>query len=432
MGRKPLQPSSKRARSPVFRAEPETIEVDESGFGETLLTWETPDVAAVEIRVGSSKGKLLGAGGAAGRVQTGRWVNESTRFYLLDPLTGETLAQTGVRTRFQNEPDLQMTELEHKMRQDWNERARDNALYYVATGQSDWSEEEFFRSGRQTVEEFISSDMINICRGRDPKQLKVLEIGCGVGRVTRALAEVFGEVCGVDVSSVMVRKGREYLGSCENVSFFVNNGSDLRVLGDRRFDFALSLLTFQHIPSKAVIENYIAETSRVLRPGALFKFEVQGYGPLRNRGDDTWLGVALTPDEVTAMADSCGFQHRHSYSVGSQYSVHWLFKKGPAALRADPNPAQRCDSRHYRTVLSWDAPAVEQVEVRMGSEAGEACAQGGSLDSQEIECRGREALECYLVDASTNQVLTTLVVQSGRGFWSIPSWIQAQLKAVRR
>ena len=239
-------------------------------------------------------------------------------------------------------------------------------------------------------------------------------------------------VCGVDVSSVMVKKGREYLGSRENVSLFVNNGSDLRVLGDRRFDFALSLLTFQHIPSKAVIENYICETSRVLRPGALFKIEVQGYGPLQTRRDDTWLGVALTPEEVTAMADSCGFQHRHSYNVGSQYSVHWLFKKGPAALRADPNPAERCGSGRYRTVLSWDAPAVEQVEVRMGSEEGETWARGGSLESKEIESQGTKALECYLVDASKNQVLTTLVIQSGRGLWSRASWIQAQLKAAKR
>ena len=45
------QPSSKMAHPPVFRAEPEMIEVDESGLGETSLTWETPDVAVVEIRV---------------------------------------------------------------------------------------------------------------------------------------------------------------------------------------------------------------------------------------------------------------------------------------------------------------------------------------------------------------------------------------------
>ena len=392
-------------------------------------------MSVVEIRVGSPQGQLFGTGGASGRIQTGRWVDENTRFYLLDPRTGQRLAETGVRTRparLHNETELETLELENKMRRDWDERARDNALHYVATGQPDWSEDEFFRSGRQTVEEFVLSDMINICRGRDPKQLKVLQIGCGVGRVTRALAEVFGEVCGVDVSSVMAKKGREYLSSCENVSLFVNNGRDLGVLGNRRFDFALSLLTFQHIPSKAIIESYIAETSRVLRPGALFKFEVQGFSPLQNCGDDTWLGVALTPKEVAAIADSCGLQHRHCHGGGSQYSVHWLFKKGPAALRADPNPAERCGSKRYRTVLSWDAPGVEHVEVRMGSKEGQLLADWISLGSKEIEFRATKALECYLVDPSKNQVLATTVIQRGRGFWSAASWIRAQLKASMR
>ena len=42
------------------------------------------------------------------------------------------------------------------------------------------------------------------------------------------------------------------------------------------FDFAFSTIVFQHIPSRDVIENYVREVHRLLRPGALFKFQVQG------------------------------------------------------------------------------------------------------------------------------------------------------------
>ena len=75
------------------------------------------------------------------------------------------------------------------MRRDWDERARENARYYVNTEQTDWTDDEFFASGERTVAEEILTDMINICQGKDPKQMRVLEIGCGAGRVTRALAE---------------------------------------------------------------------------------------------------------------------------------------------------------------------------------------------------------------------------------------------------
>ena len=78
--------------------------------------------------------------------------------------------------------------IEAKMRQEWDERARDNARYYVATHQDKWTDEEFFASGEEEVRNQILNDMINICGGKDPKQMTVLEIGCGAGRVTRALA----------------------------------------------------------------------------------------------------------------------------------------------------------------------------------------------------------------------------------------------------
>src|SRR5207248_3103852 len=103
-----------------------------------------------------------------------------------------------------------------KMRRDWDARARENARYYVKTGKEQWTDDEFFRSGEQTVREEILTDMINICQGKDPKQMCVLEIGCGAGRITRALASLFGEVHGVDVSGEMISKARVALADRPN------------------------------------------------------------------------------------------------------------------------------------------------------------------------------------------------------------------------
>src|ERR1035438_1135786 len=89
-----------------------------------------------------------------------------------------------------------------RMRRDWDQRARENARYYVATGQKEWSDEEFFEAGEQELRDHILNDLGNICQGKDPKAMKVLEIGCGAGRVTRALARYFGEVYAVDISQI--------------------------------------------------------------------------------------------------------------------------------------------------------------------------------------------------------------------------------------
>ena len=80
-----------------------------------------------------------------------------------------------------------------KMRRDWDQRARENARYYVDAGQDRRSDQEFYESGQVTLEEDILNDLANICPGMDPKDMRVLEIGCGAGRVTRALAGLFGQ-----------------------------------------------------------------------------------------------------------------------------------------------------------------------------------------------------------------------------------------------
>src|SRR5215472_13540517 len=119
---------------------------------------------------------------------------------------------------------LQITRHVSKMRRDWDRRARENARYFVVTGQSEWSDEEFFESGRETMREVILCDLENICQGRDPKSMRVLEIGCGAGRVTRALAQFFGEVWAVDISSEMVRQARRAVAGFPNARVLHNNG----------------------------------------------------------------------------------------------------------------------------------------------------------------------------------------------------------------
>jgi SAM-dependent methyltransferase len=223
---------------------------------------------------------------------------------------------------------MDLESLLERMRREWDERARENALYYVHTGKSDWTDDEFFASGRQSLEQEILTDMVNICQGDDPKQMRVLEIGCGAGRVTRALAELFGEVHGIDVSGEMVARAGAALNGIHHAHVYQNNGMDLSVLpAGLDFDFAFSSIVFQHIPSRDIIENYVREVNRVLKPGRLFKFQVQGYATLTTSPSDTWLGAPFSDAEVVAMAERCGFEPRYRHGAGEQYFWLWYFKK---------------------------------------------------------------------------------------------------------
>ncbi len=217
------------------------------------------------------------------------------------------------------------------MRKDWDQRARENARYYVANGREQWTDEEYFRSGESNVEQQILNDISNVCQGKDPRQMRVLEIGCGTGRMTRTLAKVFGEVYAVDISGEMVRQARIALRDFPNAHVFQNSGNDLsavrEALGGAPLDFAFSFIVFQHIPSREVIENYVREVHALLRPGALFKFQVQGEpgdGDVMN----SWFGVPYTEKQARDLAERNGFEMRYQDGVDGQYYWLWFFKSG--------------------------------------------------------------------------------------------------------
>jgi cyclopropane fatty-acyl-phospholipid synthase-like methyltransferase len=224
-----------------------------------------------------------------------------------------------------------------QMRRDWDQRAKENARHYVVTGQQSWSDEEFFESGELTMKEDILNDLENICQGKDPKQMTVLEIGCGAGRVTRAFARFFGAVHAFDISPEMVKQARRAVAEFPNAHVHCNNGKDLRALtgGFTRwlgrdpavaFDFAFSTMVFQHIPSRSIVENYVREVYKLLRPGALFKFQVQGSPGVDLRKNDSWVGASFNESEARQMATRCGFEMRYQAGLGDQYYWLWFFK----------------------------------------------------------------------------------------------------------
>ncbi len=149
----------------------------------------------------------------------------------------------------------------------WDKCAKDNAFYYIATDKARWEIDEFFASGREGVTKLMKDIKVS---GR------MLEIGCGVGRTTRAFADMFDEVIGVDISSEMIKMARELNKDKPNIYFSVNNGADLSEFPNKHFDFVFSYLVFQHIPSKQIIQSYLNEIARVLKSDEKFKFQVNG------------------------------------------------------------------------------------------------------------------------------------------------------------
>jgi len=216
-----------------------------------------------------------------------------------------------------------------KMRSDWNDRAKENAQYYVQNAQKKWDQREFFRSGEINVANEVMTDMVAICGGqRSPLDLRMVEIGCGVGRMTHMLARIFGHVTGVDISEEMVRQARENTADLSNVDLLVGDGCTLTGVPDSSCDFAFSFIVFQHIPSYSVMASYCREVFRVLKPRGLFKFQVQGHTELTRSEMDTWVGYPVSTGEAEKLAAESGFDIEREHGSGTQW--YWLWFRKPA------------------------------------------------------------------------------------------------------
>src|ERR1700741_5325108 len=131
------------------------------------------------------------------------------------------------------------------------------------------------RGGRWEPEQFLATGGADVAAsaawlselGAGPRWGRVLDFGCGAGRLTQALAEHADEVVGVDGSPPMLEQARQ-LAASRLCTFVLNESQALSQYPADSFDLVYSELVLQHLP-EPVIDGYLAEFIRVLRPGGV-------------------------------------------------------------------------------------------------------------------------------------------------------------------
>ena len=157
------------------------------------------------------------------------------------------------------------------MKKEWDSRARADAFHYVSSFSRDWNDESFYQWGEIQTQVVIDEHFRRL--GLNPSDLVMLEIGCGAGRMTRALASRFKLVFAYDVSEEYIRTAKEHNGHLKNVIFSANDGLSFPAIDDESIDFVFSGWVIQHMPTKEVVIKNIGEMARVLKIGGLYKID---------------------------------------------------------------------------------------------------------------------------------------------------------------
>ena len=146
----------------------------------------------------------------------------------------------------------------------------------------------FFETGKSDV-----NFVLEVCRREIDQSFlpkKVLDFGCGVGRLVIPFAQIAEQVVGLDVSDSMLKEAQTNCNEhgVQNARFFKSNDS-LSFL-DEKFDLIHSLIVFQHIPierGRSIFTNLINQ----LNDGGICAIQIT-YGKakyIETFGTPSWM-----------------------------------------------------------------------------------------------------------------------------------------------
>jgi len=155
----------------------------------------------------------------------------------------------------------------------WDAMGRADPLWFILARPGKqhgrWDLREFFATGEAEVKALMKHlDSV----APDRKKDLALDFGCGVGRLTEALALHYGEVRGVDIAPSMIEKA-EQLAVRKNCSYILNTEPDLLLFADGIFDLVYSNIVLQHMEPR-YMKAYVGEFARVLAPGGIAVFQI--------------------------------------------------------------------------------------------------------------------------------------------------------------
>jgi SAM-dependent methyltransferase len=221
-----------------------------------------------------------------------------------------------------------------EMRSFWNARAREDAFYFVDTRQRYGSpDRERFWNAAELVDYLLDGLGVEV-RPTD----SVLEIGCGIGRITRELAQRADTVIALDVSDEMLARAQQLNPQLRNVRWLLGDGTTLSAVDGASIDACVSVVVLQHVPDPEITLGYVREVGRVLVPGGWAALQVSndpaihlprdnilqrgkaliGLGPKGQR-HPAWLGSHVELDAFRVAAAGGGTEVEQVWGAGSQY-----------------------------------------------------------------------------------------------------------------
>ena len=185
--------------------------------------------------------------------------------------------------------------------------------------------------------------------GRDQRQLRLLDIGCGTGRFLDFVKQAWPrlQVVGLDMSDAYVRHAKQHLRRWSRTSFVVSKAEAIP-LPDSSQDAVTSIFLFHELPPK-VRRSVLRECARVLKPGGRLilldslqrddRPDYEGMLQLFPQNYHEPYYASYTKEDFAALASECGLVQVRS--VMAFVSKVMVFDKAATPARGRTGSSER-------------------------------------------------------------------------------------------
>jgi len=205
----------------------------------------------------------------------------------------------------------------------WNESAKNNEMSAILSNRVDWDEAEFFSSGHEWLRQHFEWAA---GAGFKPGGRSALDFGCGVGRMTNALATQYESVVGIDISDEMLRLAGS-LSKAPNIRFSQVFGATIPEQ-NRSFDLVYSTIVIQHIAPPFNLQS-VADMFRLCKGGGYVLFDAPSH-KLRSTDPEPGHGIFLMPlESILRLAHSEGLEllALRNFPATSTRHFQYLFQR---------------------------------------------------------------------------------------------------------
>ncbi len=189
-----------------------------------------------------------------------------------------------------------------EMRDDWNLRIQTDYRFWMSDGVL--SDEVMWETGKRDLESLFGTDILE---SADARTWKVLDLGCGVGRLLRTAATKFRGVLGVDISETAIGRAKEFLADIKNVELSRIEGVGLDGVASGSINVVYSFAVLGHMPA-SVFVSYLLEINRVLLEGGHAFLQIYLGEEQENVIQDTLAVRSYQEQQLRQALASSGFE----------------------------------------------------------------------------------------------------------------------------